>query len=344
MKKIFLPKDYYIEEEVLKALGFIRTLNIVESDIVVEDISAKDYLFEPSIEAVYNIAFAQSRNKKIITFGLMEEKIKEKLLVTDIRENENNLLILKDVELVFDGENCDVGDFLYENVYGNGMLVYNNSILNIYDDYLEKILEVAYCYVNEDVDFTLLKEFKGFADVNAYINKVYEDIDVYTQKKLPEEKNFSESQEDKDLCYLIGPDVFCVSNVKDDELLKLSLLRDRKAHSKALGINSETPLEFGEETSYNLGEVIKGNNRLARVCNLFTANLITMPLEKEMVDSGSLYEVFLNLFMGGSGVINVSETFPSALLLIMNEEFKERVIIHKNASNQVMSESLSSLT
>jgi len=352
MKKIFCSGEVNLKSEDIYKLKYFDievTNNIEKADVLLANIDIyKNNMFEPNPIIIKDIAFIQSKNLPIVTYGFNRSVAEVSGNVFGLEEDEFGLSILRDVITTINGKEGNYGDFLYENRYGNGMIVYNNAIINIYDDNLGDIIEVVYCLINEgSIKESKLRSFDNIEGINEYINGTYKEVPIFEKRKLTNEReNIFQETEIKDLentCYLIGPDVFYVSEskVSKGELIKVDLLNDRIAANNKNQVKSITPMELGEKTEYDLAKVINGNNTLAKRCPMFTANLPKMPLETSAVDSGSLYEIVLNVNSGGFGVVNIEDDIA--------EDVKKYLINHKSisvlieATNEQMSDKLTSM-
>jgi len=331
--------------------------NIDKADIIIGNVSVgKNNLFEPEHKVIIDIATANAKNKKIITFGYDLQLANERACDNNIKINELGLYILPQVENYLNDRNIHddlyFGDFFYENIKGNGMIFLNNSIINIYDNNIKKVLETTIAFYqyqnNKKVDFSNFDFFNNEDEINNYININYKDSPIFNQLKISDKHiEFKLTKEEKNKNYLIGDDVFfIIKNNKTNKLLTEELLLQRVQSNHMVNIENNIPAEFGEKTNYNLNKVMNKNNSYAKGSKTFQANLKKMPLEKSAVDSGSLYEIVLNIESGGKGIVNVSNNIykQKELYKYLIEKKKENKLdIIINASNNKMTNKLKKL-
>jgi len=330
--------------------------NIDDADIVIGDVSVGDNnMFEPEPKVVIDLAKANVLNKLIVTFGYDLQLADQRAYENNIKINEFGLHILPDVEDYLEDRNINNqpynGDFLYENTHGNGMIFLNNSIINIYDDNIEKVIETSIILHkknnNQFIDYSKFDFFNNDDEVNDYINIHYKDLTIFNQIKISDKLSKSQlNEEEKKNNYLIGDDVFFISIDEENTILKEKLLINRAECNKKVNINNNTPAEFGKQTNYDLNKVMMKNNAYAEQSNSFQANLKRMPLENSAVDTGSLYEVVLNIESGGKGIVNVSENISREqdTYKYLKEKQKEgKLDIIINGTNQKMTNKLNKL-
>lgn len=352
MIKVFISGN----NERIKNNHIISVTKIEYADIVIGDVSIGDNnTFEPNPKVIIDLAKANSLNKLIVTFGYDLKLADERAQKLGIKTNEFGLHILPNVEKHLKDRNSSneiyKGDFLYENTHGNGMIFLNNSIVNIYDDNIDKVIESSIALyiknIDKNINYSKLKFFNNEQEVNDYINTHYKDLEVFNQIKISDKLSKNElSEEEKRNNYLIGDDVFFISTDNQGTLLKEKLLISRDKSNKKFNINNNTPAEFSEQTSYDLNKVMMKNNDYAEQSKTFQANLKRMPLENIAVDAGSLYELVLSLESGGKGVVNVSKNInkEKEVYKYLKEKQKEgKLDIIIDGTNQEMSEKLNNL-
>jgi hypothetical protein len=365
---VYIEGNFTLEEkkeikEKCKKLNLKQVKSVDKSNIFLGNIGINgSNNFEPSVKTVFNTAKAHSKEIPVLLYGYDTKLADERGKKLGIIKNEIGLSILKEVEKVipYNSDRINkkikiISDFLYENLHGNGMLVYNKNFINVYDNSVLDSLEIL-AAVNsiQNKKSIIFDKFKNLKEMDNHLEKFYNQSNIYQQIKLNElDENIIDDnkkreinkikEELKNKSYMIGDDVFYISEL-NGQISKQYLLNERTRYMSKEGIETIIPCEFGETTKYDLSKVIEGNNNYAKYSKCFSANLHTMPLEKSAVDSGSLYEIALNLFMGGYGVINIDNKWKSIKgLESFLKQHKKRLIILENASNEEMAKSLKKL-
>lgn len=333
--KIYYYSKHHLNDDikVIEKYNLKITNNIKERDIVLVNTQRdKNYNFEIPIKNTLILSEAESLNKFIVNFGFDFEKSEERAKNFGIIKNNLDLNILKNRKKFIENKKINLGNFFYENVDGNGMIFSNENILNIYNKNLNNILTTILNLISKTQETNIQK-------LNETLNHNYE-TSHYKQRNYETifYENYLEELDLKSSTYLIGDDVFFISKHKEKNISMKEFLLNNRIGSFEKYNNNKCVIPFELCENKTLNELISGNNSLAKYSKSFIANLHTMPLEKNRVDSGSLYEVNLNLKRGGFGIVHVDENiFKNIELKKFLEDNNSKVITLKNVNNDLLS-------
>lgn len=333
--KIFYYSKYNNHDniKIIEKNNFKITDNIQERDIVLVNTQRdKSCNFEIPIKNTLILSEAESLNKFIINYGFDFEKAEERADNFGIVKNEYNLNVLKNRKKFIDNKKINLGNFFYENVDGNGMIFSNEAILNIYNKNLNTVLNLINDLISSNPK-------NNVRTLNETLNRNYENSH-YQQRNF--DKIFTEYNLDdlnlKESTYLIGDDVFFIGKHKEKKISMKEFLLNKRIDSFNKYNKNKRVIPFELCENKTLNELISGNNSLAKYSKTFIANLHTMPLEKNRVDTGSLYEINLNLKMGGKGIIHVDENINKNIELKKYlEENIKNICILSNVNNDILS-------